>query len=79
MLKEAIDALELKVTGLEERLTDYETRNVELSGVVEGKDRVIGEILAAIIKISVGLCPECAKRLTEVTQIQTRHTNGKAV
>lgn len=71
-LKEAVAALEEKVAILEKRLTEYEKRNRELEGMVEGKERVISEIIASITES--GLCEKawtCVERVVPVDHIKS--------
>lgn len=66
--KDAIEALELKVEDLEGRMRSLEDKNKELEGEVEGKDRVIEELVAAIS--ASGLCQRawepCPNRIIPV-------------
>jgi len=77
-LKEAIAALEEKVAVLEAKIQEYDKRNKELEGMVEGKERIISEIITSITES--GLCEkawDCDERIVPVDHIKTRRTSGR--
>jgi len=61
-LQDTVTALEERVAQLEQKLFDYETRNSELEGMVEGKDKAIAELIAGVAEsrlcVKAWSCPD---------------------